>query len=638
MSVSSATLQRLGGGVLFDALRVAADRGKLGLALVFTDSEPPELVFLNDYPRKLLGYTEAELSRAGHWLFAAPEEVPHLQELFGLLGRGESVAKSFETVALTKSGRRIPIQMTLSDVELDGGRAIFAFFTDVSERWRAIGALQESEERFRLVVEGAPDGVVILHGEQIHFLNPRAARMLGFSSIESALGQRITEFLQPEDAPLGSLRVDPEEAGTPLRESEEYRARTADGQEISLEVSSIPIEIGGERARLAFARDITERKAIQGRLAEAERLTALGVLSAGLAHEINNPLTYVLLNLEYLKRELPKLGESEARLDELLVRLADACHGAERVATIVRDLRTFARADDSHAGPVELAPILEAAINIAGKTLSQRASIVREFSEVPLVDANSNRLEQVFLNLLLNAAQALPEGQPDSDRIYIRLYGDSARAVVEVEDTGEGISDGVIGRIFEPFFTTKPVGVGTGLGLPICRSIVTTYGGSIEVETHVGNGSLFRVTLPASRAAKPATRVVGGDERRSEPRGRVLVVDDELVVASTLMLVLQAEHEVELAVSGEEALAALGKGEFDAIVCDLLMPGMTGVDLYEAIRDRHPGVERRMVFMTGGSAHTRMEAFLASVDNPLIVKPFDIQSVRSTLDRIVRGQ
>lgn len=637
MSVSSATLERLGGGVLFDALRVAADRGKLGLALAFLDSDPPEVMFINEYPTRMLGYTQEDLAQSGLWVFAAPEEVPRLREHLGLLGRGESVPTSFETVALTKQGRRIPIQMTLSDVELDGRRATVAFFTDVSERWRAISALQESEERFRLVVEGAPDGVVILHGERIHFLNPRAAKLLGVADAEAAVGRSIQEFLHPDDAPLAAQRISAlYETGQLSREPAEYRSRNAEGEEISVEISAIPIEIGGEHAILAFARDITERKAIQGRLAEAERLTALGVLSAGVAHEINNPLAYVLLNLEYLKRELPRLAENPSLLPDLMVRVRDACHGAERVATIVRDLRTFARADDSHSGPVDLRDVIEAAINIAGNTLRQRARLIRDYRDVPLVEANANRLEQVFLNLLLNAAQAMPDGNPEQNEIRIRVYGDGARAIAEVEDTGEGIPDHVLGRIFEPFFTTKPVGVGTGLGLPICRSIVTTHGGTIEVDTRLHHGSVFRVILPASPPARKAPGAAATRAApRTGPRGRILVVDDDLSVGSTLMLVLQADHDVELAVSGEEALAHLARSRFDAVVCDLIMPGMNGVDLYKAVSAQHPGLERRMVFMTAGNLLSRTEAFLATVDNPLLEKPLDIQKVRATLQRLV---
>jgi two-component system cell cycle sensor histidine kinase/response regulator CckA len=638
MAVSSSKLERLGGGALFDALRVAADRCRLGLALAFLDSDPPHLVFLNDYPTEMLGYSQDELDRRGLWSLAVPEELPRFRGYLRDLRDRANVPTNFETVVVTKSGVELPIQVTLSEVELDGGHSVIVFFSDVSERRVAISALQESEARFRSVVEGAPDGVAILRQQQILFLNPRAARMLGLANPEAGKGRMITEFLEPDDAELAERRIGELVAtGRVHRDPAEYRSKSADGEELVVEISSIPIDLGGERSVLAFARDITERKAIQARLAEAERLTALGVLSAGVAHEINNPLAYVLLNLEYLRQQLPRLAEDPARLSDLMVRVRDACHGAERVATIVRDLRTFARGDDGTRGPVDLREVIEAAINIAGNTLKQSARIVRDYGESPLVDASANRLEQVFLNLLLNAAQALPNGDPERDEIRIRLYGDELRAVAEIVDTGPGVPEQVIGRIFEPFFTTKPVGVGTGLGLPICRSILAAHGGTIEVESRPSEGATFRIILPASSTARGAARRTSSRPLVTlGPRGRVLVVDDELAVGSTLRLVLQREHDVQLATSGEEALQLLAAGSrFHAIVCDLMMPGMTGVDLYEAIRTAHPGLEERMVFMTGGALLAKTEDFLSRVKNPLLEKPFDVPLVRRTLEKLV---
>jgi two-component system, cell cycle sensor histidine kinase and response regulator CckA len=638
MAVSSSKLERLGGGALFDALRVAADRCQLGLALAFLDSDPPQLGFLNDYPMAMLGYSQGELDAQGIWSLALPAELPRFRQYLSDLRNRLSVPTSFETVVLTKAGAELPIQVTLSEVELDGGHTVMVFFSDVSERRRAIDALRESEERFRLVVEGAPDGVAILRGREIQFLNPRAARMLGLPNSEAGRGHAITEFLEPADGEVAAARIGELLAsGRAHREPAEYRSKSADGEQLVVEISSIPIEIGGERRVLAFARDITERKAIQARLSEAERLTALGVLSAGVAHEINNPLAYVLLNLEYLRQQLPRLADDPARLSDLMVRVRDACHGAERVATIVRDLRTFARGDDGSRGPVDLREIIEAAVNIAGNTLKQSARIARDYGEAPLVDASANRLEQVFLNLLLNAAQAMPEGDPDHNEIRVRLYGDQQKAVAEVTDTGAGIAESVLSRIFEPFFTTKPVGVGTGLGLPICRSILAAHGGTIEVECRPGEGATFRVVLPASTTSRSAARRTSSRPLVSVgPRGRVLVVDDEVAVGSTLRLVLQREHDVQLATSGEEALRLLADGSnFHAIVCDLMMPGMTGVDLYETIRRIYPGLEQRMVFMTGGALMAKTEDFLAKVKNPVLEKPFDVPLVRRMLERLV---
>jgi len=636
MSLSSTKLERLGGGALFEALREAADRSRLGLALVFLDADPPEIHSLNQYCFELLGYNATELSRLSPHDLVTPEERTNFR-LQTLRKNGPRLT-SFETTLITKSRKHLPVEVTLSDIELDGSSATVAFLRDASERWRAMSALQESEERFRMLVEGAPDGVAILNAGRIRFLNPRAARMFGLESSEAGRGRLITEFLWPEQTSRGDdLNRELVQPGETQGEPAEYRSRSVDGRELSVEISAIPIDFGGERAVLAFARDVTERKAIQNRLAEAERLTALGVLSAGVAHEINNPLAYVLLNLEYLRRELPLLAKEPHRIEDFMMRVNDAFHGAERVATIVRDLRTFARGDDSVRGPVDLVEVMEAALNIASSTLHQRARLVRDYRGTPVVDGNPNRLEQVFLNLLLNAAQAI-QGDEDAEHNEIRvgLRTEGPQIVAEVTDTGSGIPPSLLSRIFEPFFTTKPVGVGTGLGLPICRSIIATHGGTLSVESQLGQGSVFRVVLPASKAhlpsaPKPPSRAPSSDA----PRGNILVVDDEGAVGSTLRLVLQGEHEVYVATSAADALELMRGQSFDAVICDLMMPAMSGVELYEAVRRAFPGMEQRIVFMTGGALMSQSHLLPATLGRPLLEKPFDIELVRQTLRRLV---
>jgi CheY-like chemotaxis protein/anti-sigma regulatory factor (Ser/Thr protein kinase) len=376
-------------------------------------------------------------------------------------------------------------------------------------------------------------------------------------------------------------------------------------------------------------------------LVEADRLAALGVLSAGIAHEINNPLAYLLLNLEYLSRELPTLAQHPGKLDALLVRVRDACHGADRVASIVRDLRTFARADEGERGPVDVKAALESALNIASNEIKQKAELVRDYEPVPAVDANPNRIEQVLLNLLLNAVQALPSPEEPGHEVRAQLRAHGGQVFITIEDTGSGIPDELLGKIFDPFFTTKPVGVGTGLGLPICRSIVRGLGGEISVRSVVGRGSAFTVTLPASNATLPHKLL---SPRPPSPppaqRGRLLVVDDEISVARTLKALLQNEHDVILAGSGAEALEAIASDErsgFDVIMCDLMMPGMSGMELYERLKQARPGLEARMVFMTGGVSMDRAREFLASRVNLTFEKPFDFDRLRRALRRLVEA-
>jgi PAS domain S-box-containing protein len=625
---------------LMSVISNACDSADLAVVITLIGTNPPRNLLLNQGAQKLLGCTEAEFQAKAVWDWIAPDELPRLQRLRErYLQHGEPVPRPLETAIIGGSGRRIDVEVLQSRVELSAGVINVAFLFDISERKVTELALRQSEERFRALIDGAPDGIAILRGPNIAFLNAAAARMLGAESPEAALGTPITAFLHPEDAKLAAARIGQlYRTGARLPEPAEYRSRSREGQELSVEISAIPTEYQGKPAVLAFARDVTERKAIQARLVEADRLAALGVLSAGIAHEINNPLAYLLLNLEYLSRELPSLPQDTSKLDALMVRVRDACHGAERVASIVRDLRTFARADEGGRGPVDVRTALESALNIAGNEIKQKATLLRDYEPVPPVDANPNRIEQVLLNLLLNAVQSLPAPETPGQEIRARLRSHDGQVAIIIEDTGMGISDELLGKIFDPFFTTKPVGVGTGLGLPICRSIVRGLGGEITVRSTPGLGSQVTVTLPASNAPLPERPVP--QRVASVPpttRGRILIVDDEISVARTLKALLQNEHDLTLAGSGVEALAAIAAAprSFDVIMCDLMMPLMSGMDLYERLKQDHSGLEQRVVFMTGGVSMDRARDFLATSTNLTFEKPFDFDRLRHTLRRLV---
>jgi PAS domain S-box-containing protein len=499
---------------------------------------------------------------------------------------------------------------------------------------RAETALRESEQRFRTVVQGAPDGVAILRGRTILYLNPRAARLLGLEKPEDGYGRGITEFLHPDDVALAAERIgNLMRTGQPLDGAFEYRSRSEDGRELTVEISSILIDFDGGRAVLAFARDVTDRKALQARLAQADRLAALGMLSAGVAHEINNPLAYALLNLELAVRELEKGGE--VNRSGMLTRLREARHGGERVAMIVRDLKTFAREDEDARWPVELGGVLDSALNFVGSEIEKRGRITRRYSDLPVVEGVAARLEQVFVNLLLNAAQALPEGAPEEHEVALTTTHDAEFVRVMISDTGTGMTDEIKKRIFDPFFTTKPAGVGTGLGLPICQGIVSAHGGTLEVTSKPNLGSTFTVKL----------RRFHGDLRLREQsppssgsaRGRVLIVDDDAAVGRTLLHALQEDHEITVVGSGAEALAALRStpagGGFDAILCDLLMPGMTGAELYGVAQAELPAAAPRFIFMSGG--YWAQGETSPTGLQPVLEKPFNLEHVRTVLRDVV---
>ena len=411
----------------------------------------------------------------------------------------------------------------------------------------------------------------------------------------------------------------------------------------------------------------SEHREIQARLAQTDRLTSLGTLAVGVAHEINNPLAYVLLNLGYVAEELPKLlslppksGDSAPAADdpwpaplatslhtrarEVLLALEHARDGAERIRDTVRSLQTFSRPENETRAPLQLSKILDATLPMVANEIRHRARLVKDYAPVPDVVANEARLGQVFLNLLLNAVQALPEEHAGSNEIHLLLRSPAPdRVAVEVRDNGVGIPPQVRGRIFEPFFTTKPVGIGTGLGLTICHGIVSSLGGTLSFESEVGKGTTFRVELPAAGRTMGATAVArAGGEPKALPepvmRGRILVIDDEPIVCFSLERLLSTEAEVVALTSARKALALIVAGErFDMILCDLMMPEMDAPVLFEEIRKVAPVQAEQMVFVTGGAFTVRAREFLESVTNPQLGKPFDVEALVELVRARVAG-
>jgi len=409
--------------------------------------------------------------------------------------------------------------------------------------------------------------------------------------------------------------------------------------------ADLALRVQERTAELARTNEaLSELARTQEQLVLADRRVSVGRLAAGVAHEVNNPLTFLRGNLDFVAHEMPQVQAAAAKGDQKEVALmlaemagavGDARQGALRVTHIVRGLKTFARDDDDRREVLSLESPMEAAIEMAFHEIKHRAQLVRSFGPAPRVCGNEVRLSQVFLNLLLNAAQAIPEGAAKQHQIRCLIGTDgSGRAVASVEDTGCGMSPELQARIFDPFFTTKPVGVGSGLGLSISRNIVEQLGGTITVESAPDLGTTFKVTLPpASPEALAAPQAVRPAE--SAPavevslRGlRILVVDDEPLVGATVERAL-SEGEVTSVQSAAEALERIERGEsYDRILCDVMMPEMSGPELYLALGRLAPDLQRRVVFMTGGAFTEGAQAFVNSWRGPLIHKPFESAVLR----------
>ena len=413
-------------------------------------------------------------------------------------------------------------------------------------------------------------------------------------------------------------------------------------------------------ARLARELELTsERVRLQTSLAQADRMASVGKLAAGVAHEINNPLAYVMINLESLGEDLPDLARIVSRhrgaleeglsaeeqqmvqqemLDDIVDRVEESMDGAKRVRNIVRDLKAFSNADTDRRGPVDLNQVVESALSMTATEIKYRAQLETDLQDVPELEGNEGRLCQVFLNLLLNATQAIEAGRVEDNTIRVHTRVDGREVVAEVSDTGPGIEPEVLERVFEPFFTTKEAPVGTGLGLSLCHGIVTAHGGEMSARSEVGAGATFEVRLPLDPPDEAGGRrpISSGDFKAVAGRGRILVVDDDEAVAAAVRRTLSVLHDVEVLPSGAAAKEVLRADQaFDMIVCDLMMPEVTGMDLHDWLHSWSADLAGRMVFLTGGSFTPRARKFQREMADRCLEKPFDKRQLNLLVNKLL---
>lgn len=376
-----------------------------------------------------------------------------------------------------------------------------------------------------------------------------------------------------------------------------------------------------ELERAVERRANAEREAVMLR---SERLASMGQLVASLAHEINNPLAYVLANVEYIHDEL--IGPEHTRHHEAL---ADAVEGSRRIQAIISDLRTFSRDDEERLVVVDLAKVVASSVRIVVGEVRHRARLEVVEHATPRVLATTTRLGQIVINLLVNAAHATDPTRPNVITVTVDTTAAGA-ARLTVRDTGVGMTADVLARVKEPFFTTKPIGVGTGLGLSVCDNLAASLGGSLQLESEPGAGTTVILELPAFDG--PAAALPVSPSGRVEPaviRRRVLVIDDEVGALRAFERALH-DHEVVTVAGGLEALALLRQdAAFDLVVCDLMMPVVTGADVAETIQRDYPTLDSRLVLCTAGALNPKTRELVASKRYPVMSKPVDTTELRA---------
>jgi PAS domain S-box-containing protein len=598
-------------------------QGQGTLATCIVDDAGDRLIDVNDAWLTLYGYDRAEaLARPASRLMASPDP-------------GGAEGGHWQTRA---DGHRFAVETSSAPLHLAGGDPLqpegrtlrILVVHDVTARLTATAALAASEHRYRALLEGLPDLLFRMDaGGRFLYCHAPDDRSL-FVPPDDLLGRTVADVLPPDIAALTMAALTQSLATGELQRFDYDLFHR--GQVHHWEARILP---SGPQEATVICRDLTDMRRLQAGLIVSERMASLGLLAAGIGHELNNPLTYVSANLDLAVDALKPLARQQAdpALAKVLAPLFDAKSGAGRMREIVRNLRLFSQPQPDTFQPVRLADVVETALDLTMIQIRAKARVEVQLTAVPPVMGHPSALTQILVNLLINAVQALPDGDPATQTITVGLApGDDGQVVLSVTDSGSGIAADLLPRLFEPFVTTKAAGEGTGLGLFICHSLVTGMGGHIDVVSTPGRGSTFAVVLPAGSGGSGQAR----PQRPPDPAAaRILVVDDTVEIGHVLARMLEHDHSVDVVHEGAAVLQALADGaRYDVIFCDLMMPHITGMDLHARLQTEYPDQAGRMVFMTGGAFTEGARAFLAAVPHPRLDKPFVRDEVLAAIARL----
>ncbi len=541
------------------------------------------------------------------------------------------IARRGERIGAVTVGTRDARQFTAADLERI--EAMGDLLSVSLENAELVETLRQAEWRFRTLFRAAPDAVfTVLQSGRIREANDAVRDITGVDPLQ-VVGRPMIELVVDADRDKLRFALDATFGGAPARVEVAFQNEsrgTPVRRVVALAMSRLPE--ADPPSVLLVGRDMTSEREMRTRLMESDRLAAVGELVAGVAHEVNNPLSSISAFAQLLLREP---GLTAAQRDSIEVIKSETL----RASQVVKDLLAFARRSEPQREPLDLNGVVARTLRLRGYQLtSSKVNVETDLaSELPSVVGDARQLQQVCLNLVTNAIQAM--ATLGGGTLFARTRADGPHVVLEMRDTGPGIRDAAKAHIFEPFFTTKGEGEGTGLGLSVSYGIITAHGGTIEVASTSSAGTTFRVMLPAaseSPSDDPA-RESGGMMLRSPLSGiRLLFIDDE----ASLRLGMQAFGELRgftvlTAAHGIEGLELVRTGSVDAIVCDLRMPGMDGPAFHERLRRERPGLAARTVFITGDVVTTTGRG--TPIRQPILTKPFAFEKLEDTLVALMRG-
>jgi PAS domain S-box-containing protein len=585
-----------------------------------------------------LGRTPAELVRS------SSENADFLRELWDRVAAGESWSGTYRS--RRKDGRAFSHRAGIAPVMVGGDvRRIFAIKRETTTE-------QASAERLRAFMDTATDGLLVaeLGGSRLIEVNAAAARLFGYPQEELANLPWGNLVAPGQESVIEALiETLPKEGAASV---DRLRMVRKDGSQLWVDARISVFTAGGVQLTATMVRDVSERvlreeelarsyrdlTEMQFQLVQSQRLAAVGELAASMAHEINNPASYAMLNLAEARRVVHALavehGDSVGELPSLVDESLD---GVRRIAAVVHDLRTFHRVDRGGSTLVDLNDVVRVACRMAHNELRHRATMIMELAPDATVHGDASKLCQVLLGLLLNAAHAFDEHTGTVRRVTVITFADRDEVTVTVEDTGCGMPDSVRQRVFEPHFTTKHAR-GAGLGLALCAKLVREHGGTIDLQSTEGRGTRVSVSLPAAAPAPILSSGLPVPAAAAEGRPRILLIDDEPMVLKALARSLRETGPVAVARGGHAALIELARGaQFDVVVCDLMMPEMDGPATYEAIVAARPGLKRRFVFCSGGVFTPRAREFLSTAVSPLVTKPVAKDALERAIAEVLTG-
>lgn len=509
--------------------------------------------------------------------------------------------------------------------------------------------------RFRALVECSSDAIFLSNFDSGKFeeFNQQACRLFGFPS-EEMLG-KTGRSLHPPDRGEEVDEISRELVSTGKAWRPAVRFQRKDGTQFVGELRAHCYEVEGKKLYVTFIRDLSLQDArerelqeaygnlreTQSQLVHSARLAAVGQLAAGIAHEVNNPAAYVMTNLEVLAGRLSEVSPHNAAQVKELVHEAKDCvsdclEGLERIAGIVKGLKAFARIDHRRIERLNVNEAIETAVNLVRPQTRHAATVRRALHSEREIVADRGRLVQVFVNLLLNAAQAIDGSEGDT--IFVDSRDTDRGTVIRVADNGPGIPPAYRRQIFEPFFTTKPADIGTGLGLSLCSDILNQHASSIRLDEQVPTGTCFELHFPCDTGLIPAESESPPISSPHVPRARLLIIDDEVPLVRAYRRSLGQHHDVTVAFNGQEALAILSESQdYDVILCDLMMPGLDGVEVYEAALKIEPTLRERFVFCTGGATSTHTREFVSERGIHLLEKPVDFATLNHAILEVIRS-